>query len=315
MDYTLTGTILIKKYKAACLMSLIMLVVFIASCQKDTYRDIDYSNTIDIKQLRPLSKIDDSSLTFAVASIVSASESFAGFQALAGYLQERSGRRISVVHPKTYQEILDLFGQGTVDIGSICSGPYIIGNRAQLFVLLVSPVIKGKTYYQAYVIVPANSAAKSVSDLSGKPFVFSDRLSLTGYFFPLFLVRDTSGTAWRESIFSGSQDQSISLVNRGIVAGGSVSGLVYDDIASRFPEQVRNTRILERSAEFGMPPIVVSTAMPILLRDSLREAFLEMALTSGGRAVLRSLGIDKYEEPHKERYDGIEKMVPKILSR
>jgi phosphonate transport system substrate-binding protein len=309
------ATMSTKQHKLVCLMSLIMLAVCLTSCQRDNYHDIDYSKTLDIKQLRQLSMNGDSSLTFAVASIVSASESFAGFQALAGYLQERCGRKISVVHPKTYQEILDLFGQGSADIGSICTGPYIIGNRTHLFVLLVSPVIRAKTHYQAYVIVPANSAAKSVSDLSGKPFVFSDRLSLTGYFFPLFLVRDTSGTAWRESIFSGSQDQSISLVNRGIVAGGSISGLVYDDMALRFPEQVRNTRILEKSAEFGMPPIVVSTAMPILLRDSLHKAFLEMTLTSGGRAVLRSLGVDKYEEPQKERYDSIDKMVPKILPR
>jgi len=307
--------ILIKKYKSTCLMSLIMLVIFLTSCKKDNYYDIDYSKTLDIKQLSHISKVGDSSLTLAVASIVSASESFPCFQALPRYLQERCGRRISIVHPKTYQEILDLFGQGSADIGSICTGPYIIGNRARLFVLLVSPVIGGKTYYQAYVIVPANSAAKSVSDLSGKPFVFSDRLSLTGYFFPLFLVRDTSGTAWRESIFSGSQDQSISLVNRGIAAGGSVSGLVYDDMASRFPEQVRNTRIVEKSADFGMPPIVVSATMPILLRDSLRKAFLEMTFTPGGRAVLRSLGIDKYEEAREERYDSLEKMVPKILYR
>lgn len=301
--------------KPAFLLVAASILFSISSCQRDNYRDVDYSRTVDIKQLGPASKPADSSLTLAVASIISPSESFSSYRALAGYLQLRCGRKVSVVHPKTYQEIIDLFARKGADIGAVCAGPYVVGKRAGLFELLAAPVVKGKTTYRAFIIVPGNSTAQSLSDVAGKPFVFSDKLSLTGYFFPVFSIRDSSGKAWSQAIFSGNQDQSIDLVNRGLVAAGSVSGLVYDDVARRFPDRVRNTRVIVKSAEFGIPPIVIAPWVASQIRDCLRATFIEMHLSSDGRNILLSLGLDRFDPAHEELYESVEKMVPKTLSR
>ncbi len=309
----ITEKLIVKKPAYLFVAASILFCIF--SCQRDNYRDIDYSRTVDMKQMGPASKTADSSLTLAVASIISASESFSSYRALAGYLHLRCGRKVSVVHPQTYQEIIDLFAKRGADIGAVCAGPYVVGRRAGLFDLLAAPVVKGKTTYQAFIIVPGNSTAKSLSDLAGKPFVFSDKLSLTGYFFPVFSMHDSSGKAWSQAIFSSSQDQSINLVNRGVVAAGSVSGLVYDDVARRFPDRVRNTRVIQKSIEFGIPPIVVAPWVGGQIRDCLRDAFVEMHLSTEGRNILQSLGLDRFESVNEEQYESIEKMVPKTLSR
>jgi phosphonate transport system substrate-binding protein len=304
----MAGSRLRKIPVTIAVMSVTLCCIF--SCHRDNYHDIDYSRTAVINQMSPASKTIESSLTLAVASIISAQESFLNYQALADYLQSRCGRKVSVTFPKTYQDVYDLFKQKRIDMGFICSGLFVLGRREKIFELLVSPVVNGKTTYQAYIITTGNSQANSLSGIIGKPFAFTDKLSLTGYYYPVFSAKDYA-QKWGETIFTGSHDQSIDLVNRGVVEGGCVSGLVYDDLARRYPERVRNTRIIEKSIEFGNPPVVIAPSMDREVRECLRKAFTEMHLSKDGKSVLKALGIDRFGPGYEEQYDCIEKMVPR----
>ncbi|RMH71205.1 MAG: hypothetical protein D6675_07290 [Gemmatimonadetes bacterium] len=245
----------------------------------------------------------------AIASIVSANESFSAYDELIQYIGLKLGQPTRAVYTKDYSEVYTLFKEHKVDAAFICSGLYIIGKKHQLMELLTVPVVNGAPTYQAYIIVPRTSSIQQFEELDQKTFAFTDRLSLTGCFYPLYGHQQPL-TFWKKVIFTGNHDASIELVNRGIIDGASVDGLVFEDIARNDPSRVQNIRILEKSEPFGIPPVVVHPNVGKTNKRLLQQVFLQMDHDSTGQNILRKIHIDHFQLPDETLYETLESMVP-----
>ena len=250
-------------------------------------------------------------LNVAVSAMTSPQETFYYYKELLNYLGAKTKRSVNFKQRKTYQEINELLFKGELDLAFICSGAYVSAMESGRINLLVIPVINGRPTYQSYLVVPANSPAKSIADLRGKRFAFTDTLSFTGCLYPKYLIRQIGYSPddyFSMTIFTHGHDKAIQAVARGMTHGACVDGLIYDFFNVRQPEKVAGIKIIERSQQFGIPPVVVPVGLDPNLEEVLRETLLSMHMDSVGKVILEELMIDYFTVSHDSLYDPIRKM-------
>ncbi|RMF55454.1 MAG: phosphate/phosphite/phosphonate ABC transporter substrate-binding protein [Calditrichaeota bacterium] len=295
---------------------LLSAILFFSGCQEEEgYQEIDLNQRATYEDLHPTdgSKVEDSPLVLAIASIVSAKESFSAYADLIPYLEKKLHRLVHPVYTKNYREVYDLLEHRKVDIAFVCCGLYALGKRNDIMELLAIPVVNGDTKYQAYIIASKTSGIESINDLEGKTIALTDELSLSGCFYLLY--GKTRNLISRDQVvFSGSHDASIQLVNRGIVDAASVDGLIYEEIAARRPQSVQNVRIVEKSPPFGIPPVVIHPRVPPTQRERIQTVLLQMNEDPEGLSILQRMGIEKFELPNEENYRTVFSFIPDSLT-
>lgn len=251
-------------------------------------------------------------LAIGVAAMISPRESATYYRELLAYVGERLGRRVEMIQYTTYDEMDTALERRDLDFAFICSGPYV-RNRAKFGVqLLAAPQAHGKPFYHAYVIVPASSPARTLADLRGKRFAFTDPKSNTGRLVPTFLVGREFKVApeafFGKVEFTGSHDRSIDAVNAGTVDGASVDSLIFDYVAKRFPARVGNVRIMVKSMPYGIPPFVVHPKADPKLRARVQQILLGMDADPAGRRILDGIMVDRFILPIDANYDAVREM-------
>ncbi len=99
------------------------------------------------------------------------------------YLETLLRRPVRFVQRGNYREILVMLAEGKLDCAWLCGYPYVrMNDRLQLVAL---PLYVGAPLYRAYLIVPAEDrATRSILDLKGRVFAFSDPDSNSGWLVP-----------------------------------------------------------------------------------------------------------------------------------
>jgi len=257
----------------------------------------------------------DGVLRLAVAPVYSPQTTLQLYQALADYLGRRLKRPAELVQGKTYDEINDLIRAGGVTLAIVCTNAYLEGQEDFGLEALVVPQIHGQTVYYSYLIVPADSPARSLADLRGKTFAFSDPLSNSGRLVPVYYLQqmgETPETFFSRTIFTYSHDNSVRAVMEKLVDGAAVDSLVYEFMAEHEPEVRAKTRILVRWGPYGINPIVVHPQLDAALKERLRTLFLTMHEDPEGRQVLRTLGIERFLPPDVTNYETVRLMRQRV---
>lgn len=254
-------------------------------------------------------------LRVAIASILSPAKNLENYHDFLAYLERRLERPIELVQRRTYAEINDLMRTRQIDVAFVCTLAYIEGKREFGMELLVAPQIRSQTVYYSYLIVPKGSPARSLMDLKGKAFAFSDPLSNTGRLAPTYqlsLMGTTPDAFFSRYVFTYSHDNSIVATADQLVDGAAVDSLVYDFLATKDPELIAKTRIIARWGPYGMPPVVVHPGLDPSFKERLKAIFLDMHRELEGRWILNDLHIDRFVPIQDEAYDSIRRMMAKV---
>lgn len=274
----------------------------------------DPNQILDLTDLQPLPAVASGEvipLRVAVAAVISPQGTAESYQPMLYYLSEKLNRPVELVQRSTYAETNALLEAGLVDLAFVCTGAYIVGERTSDMELLVAPEVNGEPAYYSYLIVPADSPARSMVDLRGKVFAFTDPLSNTGRLYPLYLLHqlwETPETFFSQTFFTYSHDVAIRAVADGLADGAAVDNLIYQYLIAREPELEGKLRIIEKSPPFGIPPVVVNPNIRPQLRAELQELFLTMADDPKGRIVLGHLDIDRFIVLPDSAYDSVRTM-------
>lgn len=254
---------------------------------------------------------DGRPLRFAVASIVNPVATYEGYRGLFDELGRALGRPYEFVQRRTYDEMNDLLLQGEVDLAFICSGGYVALPSDAPIEIVALPVVNGQTVYHSLIIVRKNSPVQQFNDLAGSRFAFTDPLSATGHLYPLFRVAalgKNSREFFGSTLFSGSHDQSILAVSHGLVDAAAVNELVYNRLVGPHSVYSDQLRVIESSADFGIPPVVAPLSVAPELRARMRDFLLHLGETAQGRERLAALGFDGFTLGNREIYRSIRKM-------
>ncbi len=272
--------------------------------------------TVHFADTEPVSSATFSSsstkpLRIAVAAVISPKGNVESYSALLEYIGAKLHRPVELVQRMTYAEVNELIQRGDVDMAFVCTSAYIIGQREFGMELLVAPQVQGETAYYSLLIVPSDSPARSMQDLRGKTFAFTDPLSLTGRAYPTQLISTLTSTHeefFARTFFTYSHDNAIRAVANGIADGANVDNLVYEYLIAREPSIGAKTRVIHRSPPFGIPPVVVNPKLDPQLKLLLREILIQADQEEPGRTILKDLMIDRFVVVSDHIYDSARAM-------
>ena len=129
------------------------LALTIGGCSRDSDKvAVDFTKTVPVARPGDQGSANPP-LRVAVAAMISPKETLEVYRQLLTYLGHKLGKDVELVQRKTYGEVNELLGKGLIDLGFICSGPYVTGKDRYGFVLLAVPEVHGHPTYSAYLIV------------------------------------------------------------------------------------------------------------------------------------------------------------------
>jgi phosphonate transport system substrate-binding protein len=269
----------------------------------------------DHTQTNPQPLENQDVLKVGVSSVLSPRETMQSYQAFAAYLEKKIGRPVELVQRQSYQEVNNLIKTQAVDVAFICSGAYVVDQNEDNLELLAVPVVNGKSTYQSFIIVNAQSSIEELQDLKGQVFGFTDPISFSGTISPTYEVNQLQTTPkefFGRVVYTYSHDNSIKAVLDNVVSAAGVDSLVYQYAVAKDPTLANKLRIIDRSPEVGSPPVVVNRLIDPNLKTVLQEALLQMDSDPLGQEALSALIYDRFVLPNSQAYEKIREMVNTI---
>lgn len=292
---------------------LLLTTLLLVSCSAIPQTKV--AGNVDLTNLQPLPTLEGYEavpLRVAVAAVISPKGTVESYSPFLDYLEAKLNRPIELVQRRTYLEVNDLIEHGEVDIAFICTSAYIQGHDLFGMELLVAPQVGGETTYNSYLIVPTSSNALSMKDLRGKVFAFTDPISLSGRVYPTYLLQQFGFTPeefFSRTFYTYSHDEAIRAVASGVADGAAVDSLVYDYAVARDPSLAEKVKVIHRSPDFGIPPVVVSPFIRPQVKEELQLLLLEMANDPIAHDALTSIGVERFVLIDDSAYDSVRTLV------
>ena len=270
---------------------------------------------VDLDRRDPIPSVgtmEPHTLRIGVAAVLSPEGTVESYAELAAYLGEKLGRPTELVQRRTYAELNSLIGAGEVDIAFVCTSAYVRGHASGSMDLLVVPEIEGSLVYHSAIIVPASSRARSMEDLRGGVFAFTDPMSLTGRVYASSVVLglgDTPEEFFSDIVYTYSHDDAVRAVAAGVVDGAGVDDLVLQHMIDRDPILKNQIRVIGSSPDYGIPPVVVPVATPALLRAVFTDLLLGLESDPAGPRILDALGVDRFVMSSDTAYTEVRELI------
>jgi phosphonate transport system substrate-binding protein len=222
---------------------------------------------------------------------VSSAENEAGalsrWDPVAKYLTDTLGVPTRTYRVADYAGLVEAMRGDQIEFSRFGPAVYSLGRRVMGDKL--KPVFRdidnnGAEGYYSIVIVKADSPIKSLSDLKGKPFLFSDPNSTSGYAFPQYFMKKEGidpAKHFSATAFSGSHENSVIGVVRGQYEAAAThwtnesSGMVQTlERRGMFPKD--SVRIIWKSPLIPASPFCVRSNLPQALQDAVVSAMFAM---------------------------------------
>jgi phosphonate transport system substrate-binding protein len=193
-------------------------------------------------------------------------------------LTVQSGINVEVRATRTRAEAFQLAGAASVDGGILPILDYLLAHQ-ELGVQASLQLLRGRSGshdVSAVLLVKSDSPITTVEELGGKPVAFVDRSSTTGYLLAARLLQDRRVTV--QPVFTG--DHAASLAQ---LASGSVAA------AATFAADRAGVRVLATTGTVPNEPVFFHPRLPRATRDRIIAAFVAIAASPDGRAILASM--------------------------
>lgn len=286
----------------------VLLIALITGCSKESSKQIDLTKTETIQHAV---KDKASVVRIAVGGMITPKEGLYYYRDFLDFIGNEIGKPVEYVDIQSYEEINNMLERQDIDAAFVCSGPYVDGHQKFGLELLAAPQAYGGTVYYSYFIAPKNSGTKSLNDLKGKLFAFTDPLSNSGKLVPEYILArrgESSGTFFSKTVYSGSHDKSIQAVADELVDGAAVDSLIWEYLNKIKPELTRKTRIFMKSDPYAIPPFVVHPALDPKLKERLRTVLLTAHTHPKGKALLDKMMIERFVTIEDKAFDSIRNM-------
>ncbi len=287
----------------------LLAIVVAVGCDSAHHREVEVSLApVPATAVEGSATVPARPLRISVAAVESPRDTYGTYTRLLSGVGERLGVPVEFVQRRTYREVNDLLAVGQLDAAILCTGGYLDLQRRipGTVEVLAVPVVGGESTYRSLLIVPAASGVKSLSELAGKRFAFTDELSLTGRTWVVRRIEEMGRDPKRffgGTTYTQSHDRSIAGVAAGIVDGAAVHSLVLEHMTARDPSLATRLRVIERSPAFGMMPVVASTRLDAGTRARLREVLIGIERDPAAQDALRELRIERFAIPPPGLYD------------
>ncbi|MDH3647316.1 MAG: phosphate/phosphite/phosphonate ABC transporter substrate-binding protein [Gammaproteobacteria bacterium] len=235
---------------------------------------------------------------------------------LMDYLETETGLDIVLSIPSDYEEFLDEFNAGHLQLANFGGMTFIQAEQKSQAVPLVMRDID--LQFTSCYIINASDGRRSVAEFEGEVFSFGPNLSTSGHIMPRYFL--ITGGIVPERFFSSVQyssghDQTAKWVSDEIVAIGVAN---CDIVQSMFDDGRLSTaklRILETTPPYPNYVWATQASLDLSLKHLLRDAFLGLDLTNPMHLpLLKAQGAGGYLPAGRDDFEDIRAAVRELAS-
>jgi phosphonate transport system substrate-binding protein len=238
------------------------------------------------------------------------------------FLEKETGLFFEIKVPTTYISVVEAFGSKRADVGIMNSFGYLLAHQKYKATAGLRIVRFGKDYYRGQIVTRADSGIKTLKDLNGKSFAFTDSSSISGYIFPLKLLMDNN-IVLKNKIFATRHDNVINMVYQKQVDAGatfnsdpSPDGAITDArslVISQFPDVIEKIKILSLTENIPNDPVVFREDLDPKLRNTFSNVLIKYLNTTEGKKIFAKIYNFQGVVPATDSdYDGLRQIVSKI---
>ena len=173
----------------------------------------------------------------------------------------------------------------------------------------------GVSGYRGYVIVRKDSGYKRIEDLKGRSFDFVSKGTSAGYVFPLALLREKKidpDTFFSRMTFAGRHEISLYKVLNKESDGASIKDTAFEKLAKSDPRVNGEVTVIHKSEPFPDGTVLFRKDTPASLVTSVRQALLGIEKDPEGKAVLNSVGADRFIPTDRKDFAYLSKLVKQM---
>lgn len=238
------------------------------------------------------------------------------------FLETETGLFFKTGVPANYIAVVEAFGSDRADIGVMNSFGYLMANDKYGAEAKLKVLRYGEDHYRGQIIAHVNSGIKTVADLAGKKFAFTDPSSTSGYMFPKKILKDNQ-VAPGETTFAIKHDNVVTMVYQGQVDAGATyysppteNGEIRDArarVKTQFPDVEEKIKVIEITEKIPNDPFVFRKGLSKEITDKFISAVKKYIKTPTGREIFKNIySVDGVVDATDNDYNGLRKMIKTI---
>lgn len=193
------------------------------------------------------------------------------------HVEKATGKRVQFFAVQSNAAQIEAMRAGRLHVAGFNTGSTPLAVNCSGFVPFAMMASKGGAYgYEMEIIVPADSAVRTVADLKGKTFAFSDPNSNSGYKAPAALLRSEFGLVAERDYkpsFSGKHDNTVMGVANKDYDAGAVANAVMVRMVLRGVVDGAKLRSIYKSESFPTTAYGTAHNLKPELAAKVRDAF------------------------------------------
>lgn len=246
---------------------------------------------------------DPSRLRVALLPDENASTLIQNAQPLKTYLEKTLKKDIELVVTTDYSSMIEAMRFGRIEIAYFGPFSYVLAkSRAPEIEAFAVGVERGSSTYQSILIASAGGPVKSLADVRGRPFGFGDQASTSSHLAPrAHLLRKVNleGDRDYKVVHLGTHDAVARAVQAGQIPAGALSEPIFRNLVERKVIDPAKVVRLDVTADIPNYPIVMQGNLAPQLKQSIRDAFLNMR----DKDVLKAFRVEGFVAASDKSYD------------
>jgi len=232
---------------------------------------------------------------------------------IADLLEKETKLKFEVSVPNSYAAVIEAMGANKVDVAWLAPLQYVVARNKVGAKVIITVTRRGAKSYGAQILVRADSGIKSVADLKGKKFAFTDPLSASGNLYCRAFLRSKGIDPVKDlqTTYAGGHDKVvIAVYNKQVDAGCTFDGgptEARNRVKSTLPDVMEKVIILDKTGNI-IPNDTVSVrkGLPDDLVKKIRDGLIAVSKTDEGKKAMTKLyDIDGMEVAVESDYDPI----------
>ncbi|MCO4794349.1 MAG: phosphate/phosphite/phosphonate ABC transporter substrate-binding protein [Bacteriovoracaceae bacterium] len=238
------------------------------------------------------------------------------------FLEDETGLAFKTGIPTNYVAVVEAFGSSRADIGVMNSFGYIMANTKYGAEAKLKVIRYGEDHYRGQIIAHVDSGIKSIKDIDGKKFAFTDPSSTSGFMFPKKILTENSAKP-ANTTFAIKHDNVVTMIYQKQVDAGatyysppSKDGKIRDArarVKTQFPDVEDKIKIIEITEKIPNDPFVFRKDLPAEIATKFVAAVKKYLGTPKGKEIFKNIySVEGVVDATDKDYNGLRSMIKSI---
>ncbi len=234
---------------------------------------------------------------------------------LAEYVSRQLSVPVEVIVGDSYLDAVDRLARGEFDLVELSPYAWALASQRVALTCLTQSIADGSASASAYVFVRDDSPRHGLDDLAGARVGFVDRLSTSGYLYPMKMLKDhglAEGSFASVEFFGNHEAVALAVLDGRVDVGSTYQGAFSALRRSRGVDPL-SFRVIAKSPRTPRDVICVRPGFPADATEALRRALLALnGKDRAGREILGPLNMNGFLPFDEHAYDGVRQAAAEL---